>query len=387
MEPYKAKQMPLEYKIDKEMLRLISEANVKYGEYKSLLNTLEFDASFFLDSVLLTESYKSTQIEGTQISQDEMYYLKYMENTDDNREIQNLKRTIEYATEYLNYGNSINYELVNKMHEIILDSVRGSQKTPGKIRTTQNWIGPRGCTIDGATFIPPIPEEVYGLLINLYDYMNDEFIDPLLVNVALSHMQFETIHAYKDGNGRLGRALIPVQMSLLDASTPMLYMSEILELYKPAYQRNLMECRRGNVAGYIKFFLQCVIDQCNAYIYKLEKIKAIYKEDMKAIEVIKGNSVYRIMPVIMKQIVFTKKEVQELSGVSVNVVSNIINQLVDLKVIIPDSASIERIGGMLQPMYDLITNNRIENRKLASIRDVILPQLMSGVINFSEVTL
>lgn len=240
--------MPLEYKIDKEMLRLIAEANVKYGEYKSLLNTLEFDARFFLDSIILNESYKSTQIEGTQISQDEMYYLKYMKKTDDNQEIQNLKRTIEYAGAYLKSGKQICYELVNEMHKIILDSVRGSQKTPGKIRTTQNWIGPRGCAMENATFIPPIPEEVYGLLMNLYEYMNDEFIDPLLVNVALSHMQFETIHAYKDGNGRLGRALIPVQMSMLDHSTPILYMSEILELYKPSYQRHLMECRRGNAA-------------------------------------------------------------------------------------------------------------------------------------------
>lgn len=240
--------MPLDYKIDKEMLRLIAEANVKYGEYKSLLNTLEFDAGFFLDSIILNESYKSTQIEGTQISQDEMYYLKYMKKTDDNQEIQNLKKTIEYAGAYLKSGKQICYELVNEMHKIILDSVRGSQKTPGKIRTTQNWIGPRGCTMQNATFIPPIPEEVYGLLMNLYEYMNDEFIDPLLVNVALSHMQFETIHAYKDVNGRLGRALIPVQMSMLDHSTPILYMSEILELYKPSYQRHLMECRRGNAA-------------------------------------------------------------------------------------------------------------------------------------------
>lgn len=357
MEPYKAKMMPLEYKIDKEMLRLISEANVKYGEYKSLLNTLEFDAGFFLDSVILNESYKSTQIEGTQISQDEMYYLKYMEKTDDNQEIQNLKRTIEYASTQLQAGNPISYELVNEMHKIILDSVRGAQKTPGQIRTTQNWIGPRGCTMDGATFIPPIPEEVYGLLINLYEYMNDEFIDPLLVNVALSHMQFETIHAYKDGNGRLGRALIPVQMSLLDNSTPILYMSEILELYKPSYQRNLMECRRGNVAGYIKFFLQCIVDQCNAYIYKLERIKEIYKEDMETIKAIKGNSVYRIMPVIMKQIVFTKKEVQELSGVSTNVVSKIINQLVDLKVVVPDSTMVKK-GYRYQKIYEVFVGTK-----------------------------
>ena len=352
MQPYIAKMMPLEYKIDKEMLRLISEANVKYGEYKSLLNTLEFDVGFFLDSVILNESYKSTQIEGTQISQDEMYYLKYMEKTDDNQEIQNLKKTIEYAAEYLQSGNQICYELVNEMHKIILDSVRGSQKTPGKIRTTQNWIGPRGCTMDSATFIPPIPEEVYGLLTNLYEYMNDEFIDPLLVNIALSHMQFETIHAYKDGNGRLGRALIPVQMSMLDESTPILYMSEILELYKPSYQRNLMECRRGNVSGYIKFFLQCIIDQCNAYIIKIERIKEIYKEDMETIKAIKGNSVYRIMPVIMKQIVFTKKEVQDLSGVSTNVVSNIINQLVDLKVIVPDSTVVKK-GYRYQKIYEV----------------------------------
>lgn len=356
MEPYKAKKMPLEYKIDKEMLRLISEANVKYGEYKSLLNTLEFDAGFFLDSVILNESYKSTQIEGTQISQDEMYYLKYMEKTDDNQEIQNLKRTIEYASAHLQGGNPISYELVNEMHKIILDSVRGSQKTPGQIRTTQNWIGPRGCTMDGATFIPPIPEEVYGLLLNLYEYMNDEFIDPLLVNVALSHMQFETIHAYKDGNGRLGRALIPVQMSLLDNSTPILYMSEILELYKPSYKRNLMECRRGNVTGYIKFFLQCIVDQCNGYIYKLERIKEIYKEDMETIKEIKGNSVYRIMPVIMKQIVFTKKEVHELSGVSTNTVSKIINQLVDLKVIVPDSTMVKK-GYRYQKLYEVFVGS------------------------------
>lgn len=357
MEPYKASKMPLEYKIDKEMLRLISDANVKYGEYKSLLNTLEFDAGFFLDAVILNESYKSTQIEGTQISQDEVYYLKYMEITDDNREIQNLKRTIEYAASYLQKGNSISYEFVNEMHRIILDSVRGSQRSPGQIRTTQNWIGPRGCTIDTATFVPPIPEEVYGLLTNLYEYMNDKFIDPLLVNVALSHMQFETIHAYKDGNGRLGRALIPVQMAMLDESTPILYMSEILELYKPSYQRSLMECRKGNVAGYIKFFLQCIVDQCNAYIFKLERIKEIYKEDMKTIEAIKGNSVYKIMSIIMKQIVFTKKEIQEMSGVSINVVSRIINQLVELNVIVPDTTVMKK-GFRYQKIYEVFVGSK-----------------------------
>lgn len=352
MEPYKAKKLPFEYAIDKDMLILVAEANAKYGEYKSLLETLEFDSSYFLESVLLKESYKSTQIEGTQITQEELYYLKYMKKSDDSKEIENLKNAIEYAKKELKNGKKIDYQLVNEMHKLILDSVRGSHKSPGQIRTTQNWIGPRGCTIENATFVPPRPEEIYSLLENLYQYMNDQFEDPYLINIALSHMQFETIHAYKDGNGRLGRALIPVQMAMFDSGDSILYMSEILELYKPSYQRHLMECRKGNVVKYIKFFLQCVIDQCNSYIYKINRIKEVYKEDMKKIKVIRGNSVYRIMPVIMKQIVFTKKEVQDLSGVSVNVVSSIINQLVELNILVPDTKVIKK-GYCYKKIYDI----------------------------------
>lgn len=321
------------------------------------LDTLEFDSSYFLDSVLLNDSYKSTQIEGTQISQDEMYYLKYMERTDDNLEIQNLKRTIMYAYDRVRSGDRFNISFVNAMHRIVLESVRGSERSPGQIRITQNWIGPRGCKLEDATFVPPKPEEVYELLLNLYEYMNDEFIDPLLVNVAVSHAQFETIHAYKDGNGRLGRALIPVQMAMLDQERPILYMSEILELYKPSYQRSLMESRRGNLAGFIKFFLQCTIDQCSSYIYKIGRIKEIYREDMGKIQTIRGNSVYRIMPVLMRQIVFTKKEVAEESGVSLNSVAKVFDQLVELGIIIPDATVIKK-GFRYQRIYEVFVGSR-----------------------------
>jgi len=353
MNPYKAEKMPVDYGIDKDLLRLASEANAKYGEYKAALDTLELDASYFLDSVLLTESYKSTQIEGTQISQDEMFYLKYLEKTDDNREIQNLKSTIHYASDHLESG--LNYEFVNQLHGMLLDSVRGANKNPGRIRDTQNWIGPAGCTLETATFVPPAPEEVYSLLQNLYEYMNNAFIDPYLLNVGLSHAQFETIHPYKDGNGRLGRALIPVQMSYLDEAQPILFLSEILELYKPSYQRHLMEYRRGNVTGYLKFFLQCVIDQCANYIYKINRVKKIYKEDMEIISVIRGSSIYRLMPAIKRQVVFTKKELVDMSGVSVNVVSNLVNQLVALGVIVPDS-SVMKKGYRYQRIYEVFVN-------------------------------
>lgn len=333
MEPFKAKLLPIEYNIDKELLRLIAEANEKFGEYRSYLKTLEFDSKFFLNSILLNESLKSTQIEGTQISQDEMYYLKYMPKTDDNIEIQNLKTVIEYSEEYLKTNNEINITFVNNLHKILLDSVRGNEKEPGKIRNVQNWIGPRGCTINEAMFIPPIPEEVPILLDNLFKYMNDAYIDPIFVNLAISHSQFETIHAYRDGNGRLGRALIPIQLALLTEDIPVLFLSEIIEVYKPSYHKFLNESRKGNMLGFIKFFLQCIIEQCSNYISKINRIKQIYNADMEKVKNMNGNSIYRIMPALMKQIVFTKKEIVEESGVSKNVVSSKIDELVKMGIL------------------------------------------------------
>ena len=337
MKPFKVEKLPIQYNLDKELIMLISEANLKYGEYKSNLKNSLFDSRFFLDSIILSESLKSTQIEGTQISQDDMYYLKYMPKTDDNLEIQNLKKMIDYAKNYLKENDKINIKFINNIHKILLDSVRGNEKEPGKIRNIQNWIGPKGCTIKEAIFVPPAPEDVPILLENLFEYMNNAYIDPLFINLAISHSQFETIHAYRDGNGRLGRALIPIQLALLTEEEPILFLSEIIELYKPSYHKFLNESRKGNMIGFIKFFLQCIIEQCNNYIAKINRIKQIYTNDMEKLKNLNSNAVYRIMPAIMRQIVFTKKEIEEESGVSRNTVSTLIDKLVELDILVPDS--------------------------------------------------
>ena len=98
MEPIKVNKLPIDYNMDKDLLRLLAEANEKYGEYKSLIKNIEFDSKYFFDSIILSESLKSTQIEGTHISQDEMYFLKYMSNNDDKSEIENLKEVISYSS-------------------------------------------------------------------------------------------------------------------------------------------------------------------------------------------------------------------------------------------------------------------------------------------------
>ena len=336
MEPIKVNKLPIDYNMDKDLLRLLAEANEKYGEYKSLIKNIEFDSKYFLDSIILSESLKSTQIEGTQISQDEMYFLKYMSNNDDKIEIENLKEVISYSKEYIK-NNNISLTFINDIHKILLNSVRGNEKEPGKSRTIQNWIGPKGCSIEEAIFIPPIPEDVPILLDNLFNYMNDKYIDPLFINLAISHSQFETIHAYRDGNGRLGRALIPIQLANLTQDEPILFLSEVIELYKPSYHKFLNESRNGNMLGFIKFFLQCVIEQCNNYIAKINRIKKIYNSDLEKVKILNSNAVFRVMPAILHQIVFTKKEIEDESGVSRNTVSNLIDQLVDLKILVPDS--------------------------------------------------
>ena len=358
MEPFKANKLPIEYNMDKELLSLISEANEKYGEYKSNLKNSKFDSKFFLDSIILSESLKSTQIEGTQISQDEMYYLKYMPKTDETSEIQNLKKVIDYSKVFFESDKKLDIKKINKMHEILLDSVRGNNKEPGKIRTIQNWIGPKGCTIEEAIFVPPSPEEVPILLDNLFNYMNDLYIDPLFINMAISHSQFETIHAYRDGNGRLGRALIPIQLALLTNEEPILFLSEVIELYKPSYHRYLNESRNGNMLGFIKFFLQCIIEQCNNYIAKISRIQKIYEKDMKLIETLNSNAIYRIMPAIMHQIVFTKKEIEDESGVSRNTVSTLIDKLEEIGILVTDS-TYAKLGYRYNEIYNVFVGKNM----------------------------
>ena len=188
--------------------------------------------------------------------------------------------------------------------------------------------------------------------------MNDKYIDPLFVNLAISHSQFETIHAYRDGNGRLGRALIPIQLAYLTDDEPILFLSEVIELYKPSYHKFLNESRNGNMLGFIKFFLQCVIEQCNSYIAKMNRIKSIYKKDIQRVKALGSNAIYRIMPAILHQIVFTKKEIEYESGVSRNTVSNLIDQLVEMKILVLDS-NYAKLAYKYSEIYNVFVGNDI----------------------------
>lgn len=336
MEPYKAKMLPMSYKLDKETIKLLGQANDKYGQYKSLLKMFKFDQKYFLDSLVLGESIRSSRIEGTQISQDDMYYINYKESNDSIQEVRNLKTMLEYANEKLSNKN-FSISMINSMHKILLSGVRGNDKSPGEIRTIQNYIGPRGLGKEGATFVPPIPEDVPLLLENLMEYMNNLYDDEPFIKVAISHVQFESIHPYKDGNGRMGRALMTLQLARLKDDAPILFLSEIIELFKANYYNSLNECRNGNVDGFIRFFLQCVVDQCTRNIGRIEKINRVYDEDEKTIKnAISGSLVLKMHPLMMKKIVFTVSEMAEELGAHVNSINNILKRLVELNIVMKE---------------------------------------------------
>lgn len=333
MEPHKLQKLPIPYKVDREIVRLLGQANDKYGQYKSLLKMFKFDQKYFLDSLVLGESIRSSRIEGTQISQDDMYYIDYKKQTDSIIEVKNLKKMLEYANAKLK-DKDFSVDMINSMHKILLSGVRGENKSPGEIRSIQNYIGPIGLGKEGATYVPPIPEDVPELLDNLMDYMNDRFDEEAFIKVAISHIQFESIHPYKDGNGRLGRALMTLELAKLKDDEPILFLSEIIELFKANYYNALNECRSGNIEGFIKFFLQCVIDQCTRNIGRIENINKVYDEDEEIIKQnINGSIVLKMHPLMMKKIVFTAQEMSEELDVHINSINNVLSKLVELNIV------------------------------------------------------
>ncbi len=348
--PYNAQKLPIEYKKDEELIKLLTEATEKYTEYKTLLKIFKFNSSMFLDALIKNESLRSSQIEGTQISHEDIYYLDYKEQNDDILEINNLKSVIYFAKNEIK-NNHINLDLINKMHKILLQSGRGSNKNPGVIRTKQNYIGG---TL-GITFVPQEYEEIPNLLQNLFDFMNDKFTENVFINLAISHLQFETIHPYLDGNGRLGRALIPIQLAYLKNDEPILFLSEVIEMYKPTYYKTLSDSRSGNYLPFIKFFLQCIIEQCTANIYKINEVNEIYENDLKKVEEnIHGVLVTKIFPYSLKKIVFSTKDILNDLNLQLTSANKVLNKLVKLSILIKEKkAGTNRITYRYKKIYEV----------------------------------
>ena len=286
-----------EIKLDNETIDILSTADTAVGRLSGISEALP-NPDLFVAMYVRKEAVLSSQIEGTEASLEDV--LEY-ESLNRPRNLPN------DVTEVVNYVRAMNYglarakdlplslRLIKEIHAELMRGVRGGDKTPGEFRKTQNWIGPKGCTLNNARFIPPPPHEMTQALGDLEKYMHSELNYPLLVECGLIHFQFETIHPFLDGNGRIGRLLITFFLCHRGIlKKPLLYLSHHFKQNRLEYYDRLMEVRgKGDFESWIKFFLRGVasvaLEACDTSnkIISLknndqDKIADAYKETSKA---------------------------------------------------------------------------------------------------------
>lgn len=247
--------------INAEMTKLLSEADWALGRLDGIATVLP-NPDLFVSMYVRQEAVLSSQIEGTQSTLEDVLQFeidsKGQEFPKDIKEVVNYVRAMNYGLERLK-TLPLSLRLIREIHSQLLTGVRGSNRTPGEFRTSQNWIGPHGCTLTNATFVPPPVPEMQSALDNLEKFLHDSQL-PLLIQCGLAHAQFETIHPFLDGNGRVGRLLVTFLLCQKRAlERPLLYLSHYLKQHRSEYYDRLMAIRTdGDWEGWLKFFIRGV---------------------------------------------------------------------------------------------------------------------------------
>lgn len=247
---------------DDEMLARLSEADRALGRLDGSTDALP-NADLFVFMYVRREAALSSQIEGTQASLIDLLefeaHATEPERPVDVEEIVRYVSAMNYGLERLN-ELPVSLRLIREIHERLLTGVRGSEHTPGQFRRSQNWIGPLGCTLAEATFVPPPVADMKDALGSWEGFLHDQRPMPTLIRVGLAHAQFETIHPFLDGNGRVGRLLITfllVENRIL--VRPLLYLSHFFKQHRQSYYEHLQAVRdRGDWEAWLKFFLRGV---------------------------------------------------------------------------------------------------------------------------------
>ena len=266
----------------RDLVPLIGRANATLARYDGMLQTLP-NPAILLSPMTSNEALVSSRIEGTQATLDEVLeadagLIASEGRRGDLEEITNYRSAVSIAESALD-ARPITLSLIREVHQRLLQGVRGRDKTLGMFREDQNWIGRAGDPIERARFIPPSPQILLGELEAWERYVAIDTEDPIL-QTAIAHAQFEIIHPFKDGNGRIGRMLVPLILHKRGAlSRPMFYMSEYLEANRSEYYDRLLAITEANDwTGWIRFFLEALINQAESNLEKVRRIRDLYEE-------------------------------------------------------------------------------------------------------------
>lgn len=319
--------------------RLVEQATVALGRLDSV-STLLPDPQLFLYAYVRREAVLSSQIEGTQSSLSDLLLFELDEAPgapfDDVQEVSNYIAALQHGVCRLREGFPLRNRLLREMHTHLMARGRGSDKMPGEFRRSQNWIG--GTRPGNARFVPPPPNEVETCMGALEAFLhNDNDSLPILVRAALAHVQFETIHPFLDGNGRLGRLLIALLLhhgKLL--AQPLLYLSLYFKQHRPVYYDLLDRVRtQGDWEAWVDFFLEGVAQTASGAVSTAQRLTALFQTDGQRVQSVgaTATSVLRILACLRQRPLCSLKQLALTSGLSFPTASKAVKTLVTLGIV------------------------------------------------------
>jgi Fic family protein len=263
--------------LDGETVELLVKTNKQVALLEGIAARIP-NVNLLISMYVRKEALMSSQIEGTQATLEDVLDPHAAENSNRNvADVINYIKATEFAIERLKELPLCN-RLIKETHAVLMEGVRGQEKSPGEFRTSQNWIGGQGSTLKNARYIPPSPEDIIEAMSDFEKYMNAEDDLDVLIRSALIHYQLETIHPFLDGNGRIGRLLITlflIEKKVL--TTPALYISYFLKKNRIEYYDRLTEVRRnGNYEQWVKFFLQSIYESAEDATTTIDKLTALH---------------------------------------------------------------------------------------------------------------
>lgn len=323
-----------ELQFDSEMLKLLSDADRKLGRLDGITQILP-NPEMFVAMYVQKEAVLSSQIEGTQASLTDVLDTEANAETDMNiRDVVNYVNAMEYGLQRLKEF-PLCLRLIREIHVKLLEKGRGSNRNPGEFRTTQNWIGPAGCTLNNASFVPPAVPDMNHALAELEDFFYEKDDIPSLIKIALIHAQFETIHPFLDGNGRVGRLLITFWLcSEKILSQPLLYLSFYFKANRMEYYDRLMAVRKnGDWESWIKFFLKGVAVVSDEATNSAKEIIALKKHYSDVLSHYSNSNYTKLLNELFCNSFVTKNLVAELLDVSYPTASSIVDEFEKIRIL------------------------------------------------------
>ena len=321
--------IPRTIELPASTIRLLADAEASLGRLAGV-GQLVPNPHLLIRPYLLREALASTRIEGTQASPADVFEAE----ASDEPPSADVEEVVDYI-EALEWGLGqidelpLGVRLIREMHRRLLAGVRGRERMPGEFRTTQNWVGASGSTIETARFVPPPPEELPDLLADWERYAHAEADVPLLIQNALLHYQFETLHPFLDGNGRIGRLLsvfLLVDRGRLPA--PLLYLSTYLERDRERYYETLQAIReRGEALPWIELFLSAVRTQATDAVVRAQRIVELRERYRVAAAAIASSSAMALVDLVCETPIVSSRTVEAGLGVSRPTALRLLRQL------------------------------------------------------------